>query len=225
MVPNGKSIYRCYLQRPCESAVTVTFVVDMHGLRFMFFCFLFFQTASSFPPIAENYERAPRLGYRQDSCSVISQSEHHGTPQTMVVARSSKRNDDEDDDLRIRNINILTTTVPLIAAMHDLDMFYNSILYNALAPWINMPPQTALSITCGCLQLKISVVVNYGPPRGIPWAFVRNFARNMLVMTHGGFAGTYDMYYSSIRGAFRPEFSVQVSLRVCWKNVGWNPLP
>lgn len=200
----------------------------MRGQQIRFLYFLFFQTALSYPSISEGYERAPRLGYSlvpQDSRFVYSQSKDHETPQGMVVARSSKRNDDEEDDLRIRHISILTTTVPLFAAVHDLDTFYNAILYNALASWINMPPQLALSISFGCLQLKMSVAVNYGPPRGIPWAFVRNFARNMLVMTRGGFAGTYDMYYSSIHGAFRPEFSVEVSLRICWKSVGRNPQP
>lgn len=200
----------------------------MHDQRILCFCFLFVQTALSIPPISESYGRVQRLGHSrspQDSRSVYSQFEHHGNPQPMAVARSSKRDDDEEDDLRVRHIDILTTTIPLVEATHGLEVFYNFILYNALETWINTPPQLALSISLGCLQVRMSVIWNDGPPRGIPWAFVRNFARNMLAMTRCGFAGTYDMYYSSIPGARRPVRSVQVSLRVCRTSITCHHQP
>lgn len=224
--PNGNRIYRCYFHSPCMSIVFIICVVDMHVQRIPIFCFILFWTALSSPPKLTNYEITQRLGHSRSpkrSPSVILQSQDHVHWQPMIVASPSKRDDEEEDYLRVRSINILSTTVPIVAATHHLDMFYNSILYNALTLWTSLPPQLTLTMSLGCLQVRMSVVWKHGTPRGIPWAFVRNFARNMLGMTHKGFAGTYDMYYSSIPDGLRPEISVQVSLRVAWTSIGWRP--
>ena len=126
----------------------------------------------------------------------------------------TKRNDEEDDDLRIRRIEIVTASIPVITAAHSLERFYNAILFNALAPWCNRPPQQALVMTLGPLQLTMNVVLNDGVPQGIPWAFVRNFARNMLAMTSLGFTGSYDMYYSRLADHGLPSDSNEVNLGV-----------
>lgn len=129
-----------------------------------------------------------------------------------------KRNDEHNDGLRVRRIDIVSGSVPIAAAAHALEMFYNAILYNALAPWCSVPPQQALVMTLGPLQLTMNVVFDSGVPRGIPWAFVRNFARNMLAMTARGFTGTFDMYYETDDGlsfnAHLPSLGVEVHLRV-----------
>lgn len=132
--------------------------------------------------------------------------------------RFSRRDDVLDDDLVARHIQIVTSTVPIADAVNALQVFYNSILYNALAPWGNMEPQVALRMTMGCLELTMEVVSDRTRTRrGIPWAFVRNFARNMLTMTTMGFTGTYDMYYSTNLGYyFNPDLGVEVHLRVLW---------
>ena len=107
-----------------------------------------------------------------------------------------KRDDEQSDNLRIRRIDILSGSIPIAVAAHSLELFYHAILYNALAPWSVWPPQQALVMTMGPLQLTMNVVYDGGVPQGIPWAFIRNFARNMMAMTALGFTGTYDMYYS-----------------------------
>ena len=133
----------------------------------------------------------------------------------------TKREDEQSDDLWIRRISIMTSSVPIAESARFLDMFYNSILYNALSPWCCQPPQQVLMITLGRLQLTMTVVSDNGVQQGIPWSFVRNFARNMLAMTAAGFTGTYDMYY--MRGdasipvnPFLPNFGVEVRLRFLW---------
>ncbi|KAL9133219.1 MAG: hypothetical protein Q9175_005603 [Cornicularia normoerica] len=131
-----------------------------------------------------------------------------------------QRDDEQSDDLRIIRIDIVTGSIPILAAANSLDMFYNAILYNALAPWCSVPPQQTLVITMGHLQLTMNVVFDDGVPRGIPWAFVRNFARNMLGMTAMGFTGTFDMYYATDYGlSFNhdlPNLGVEVRLRIVW---------
>lgn len=135
-----------------------------------------------------------------------------------------KRNDEEDDDLRARRIEIMTIMIPLPTASHTLEYFYAHILFNALALWANVPPAPNLVFTLGCLELTMNVLSNHGPARGISWAFVRNFARNMIAMTRRGFVGTYRMYYSSIYGTcYCPQMAVEVELRIRADRVGsWN---
>lgn len=128
-----------------------------------------------------------------------------------------KRDDEQIDDLWIRAIDILTSSIPIVAAAHSLEMLYNAILFNALNPWCTQPPQQVLVMTMGRLQLVMQAVVDNGVPQGIPWAFVRNFARNMLGMTAMGFVGTYDMMY--MRGhdpSNPPNLRVHVHLRFLW---------
>lgn len=152
-----------------------------------------------------------------------SQSQRHGHPQPPFDFSIGKRDDNEEDYLRVRQITIFTSTVPIISATHHLDFFYNTILYNALTTWAEMPAQPILCFSLGCLRLTISVVCNPGPPRGIPWAFVRNLARNMIVMTRAGFAGTYMMHYWPVNGMvggfFVPAFCVEVRLEVRWEGI------
>ena len=133
----------------------------------------------------------------------------------------TKRDDEQSDDLWIRRISIMTSSVPIAESARFLDLFYNSILYNALSPWCCQPPQQLLIITFGRLQLTMTVVLDNGVPQGIPWSFVRNFARNMLAMTAGGFTGTYDMYYGRGDAGIPvnpslPNFGVEVRLRFLW---------
>lgn len=108
---------------------------------------------------------------------------------------------------------------PTIAQAADsLDFFYNAILYNALAAWSTRPPQQVLVVTMGSLRLTMKVVYDGGIRQGISWAFVRNFARNMLAMTARGFSGTYDMYYTrGDRLSFDfPGLGVEVTFRILW---------
>lgn len=112
------------------------------------------------------------------------------------------RDDEESDDLRIRTIAIVTGSIPIAAAAQSLEMFYNAILFNALAPWCSQPPQQALVMTMGPLQLTMVVVFNSGVPRGIP--------------------GTYNMYYGTNHGSsvyphpHTNNLVVEVRLRILW---------
>lgn len=130
----------------------------------------------------------------------------------------SRRDDNIDDDLVVRRIQIVASTVPIVDAANALLVFYNSILYGALAPWTNLEPQVVLRMTMGCLELTMQVVFESSTTRrGIPWAFVRNFARNMLAMTTRGFTGTYIMYYSTDGGfSFNADLGIEVRLRILW---------
>ena len=126
---------------------------------------------------------------------------------------------DDDDDLRVRWINIVSGSVPIAAAAHSLQMFYNAILFNTLTQWCTQPPQQVMVMTMGRLQLTMKIVVGSGVRQGIPWAFVRNFARNMLAMTAMGFTGTYDMVYLRVNDLFPSapaDIGVEVRLRFLW---------
>ena len=131
-----------------------------------------------------------------------------------------KRNDEAIDDLWIRRINILTSSIPITPAAFFLDRFYNSILTNARAPWSSLPRQENLVMTLGRLHLTMTVVLDSGIPQGIPWDFVRNFAQNMLAMTAMGFTGTYHMYFMRHdllpSNPHFPNLGVDVRLRVLW---------
>lgn len=152
----------------------------------------------------------------QQPSSQSSFKNHHVSLSTADAI--IKRDDEQSDPLRIRRIEILTSNIPIATAAQSLEMFYNAILYNALAPWCILAPQQILVMTMGPLKLTMEVVLNGGAPQGIPWAFVRNFARNMLAMTALGFTGTYDMYYGTDFGYFlNPNFRslhVEVHLRI-----------
>lgn len=174
----------------------------------------------------ENLRLDVRDGGRDVPAPLVSSTPSNnqiGT-QALTPANVHKRNDEEDDDLRARRIEIMTITVPLPTASHALEYFYAHILLNALAPWANVPPAPNLVFTLGCLELTMNVLSNHGPARGISWAFVRNFARNMIAMTRRGFVGTYRMYYSSIYGTYYcPQMAVEVELRIRADRVGsWN---
>ena len=131
-----------------------------------------------------------------------------------------KRDDELSDDLRIRSIDILTGSVPIAAAAFSLELFYKAILFNALTFWEIMPPQRTLTMNMGPVHLTMDIVLDNGIPQGIPWAFVRNFARNMLAMTALGFTGTYNMLYTTDYGLSShpglPALSVEVRLRIEW---------
>lgn len=130
-----------------------------------------------------------------------------------------KRDDELYDDLTVRRIEILTASVPIALAAHSLEFFYNAILYNALTSWRTQLPQRILILSMGPLKLTMKVVFDAGAGQGIPWAFVQNFARNMVEMTAMGFTGTYDMYY--MRGDYGfslnpPGLAVEVRFRILW---------
>ena len=148
-------------------------------------------------------------------------SQHVSLRSTDAITR---RDDDLIDALRIRRIIIVTGSIPIVpvaVAALSLERFYDTILSHTLAPWRSLPPQQALAINMGPLQLTMNVVYSNGIPQGIPWAFVRNFARNMLAMTALGFTGTYNMYYDTDDGSspdrLLPNFGVDVRLRVLWR--------
>ena len=103
---------------------------------------------------------------------------------SVAVSGLSKRDDNLDDDLRISQVVILTSTVPMEPAAAALYWFYREILLKATTAWANLPQQAFLSINMGCFQLTMNVGYNRALPRDIPWAFVRNFARNMIRMTN-----------------------------------------
>lgn len=140
--------------------------------------------------------------------------------QSLIEHIPTKRDEYEADELTIGSIRILSSSVPIQTAVQSLELFYNQILYNARVHWIGIEPQFTLQLNVGCLQLTMSIAFNHGVVRGIPWSFVRNFARNMLVMTRSGFTGTYNMLYLSRNGAFNPVFGVDVSFRVLWECIG-----
>lgn len=183
-------------------------------------CSLLAQFAFAHPSPPTKYKIPTRSGgieIRQVANVPLSQSERHDHLSPIDYS-ISKRDDNEEDFLRVRQINIFTSTFPIISATRFLDFFYNSILYNALTTWAEIPPPPTLTFCLGYLRLTMTVVCNPGPPRGIPWAFVRNFARNMIVMTRVGFAGTYMMHYwpanGVVGGLYVPEFCVEVKLEV-----------
>ena len=144
----------------------------------------------------------------------------HSTSQLLATGLRKRTDIDEDDDLVIKTIEILTSTVPVWEAARSFERFYTTILYNVLAHWANTPLQSRIVVEMGCLQLTMTVAFDHEMPRGIPWTFVTNFARNMLAVTRCGFVGTYNMQYASMFGPFRPEFGVEVRLRVRWEDIG-----
>ena len=126
-------------------------------------------------------------------------------------------NDNDDDDLRIATVVVLTSTVPIWSAARALESFYTSILSHAMGPWANLRLLPRLDVDFGCLLLTMRVITgDRSPRRGIPWIFVRNFARNMLTMTRLGFTGTYSILYLSVIG---PDLGVVVELRVRWEEI------
>ena len=133
-----------------------------------------------------------------------------------------KRDDVQDDDLWIRGIILQSCHVPITAAAYSLERFYNAVLANAQGAWGTMEPQQSLMMTMGPLQLSMHIVLDSRVRQGIPWAFVRNFARNMLAVTAMGFTGTYDMYFTrfdTFGSSFTsplPNLGVHVVLRVSW---------
>ena len=173
--------------------------------------------------------RLPRDGWNTDNRgyqglallpSSLSLRDDHTDLQVSHGERRGnyKRDDNDDDDLRVRNINILTTVMPVPFAAQYLGYFYNSLLYNALVPWSNVAPQFNLRMTMGPLDLTMRIVFDTNsPPRRIPWAFVRNFARNMLMMTQLGFTGTYVMLYKTSY-ATDNNICVEVRLNILWSN-------
>ena len=140
-------------------------------------------------------------------------SDYVSSRQTGVMV---KRDDEQDDDLWVRTIQIISSTIPYRAAAPFLEQFYLSILYNALESWTSQPPQQKLFVTIGRLQLTMQVALDTGVRQGIPWAFVRNFARNMLMMTRLGFVGTYDMFFMRHYNPHSPILIVEVRLRISW---------
>lgn len=139
--------------------------------------------------------------------------------------RLTKRTDNDDDDLRIRYVQILTSTVPILSAARELDRLYNNILYNALVLWASIPLSQRLTFRMGCLELTMHVGFSRGTPRSIPWAFVRNFCRNMLAATRTGFVGTYRMSFASIFGEWNPELRIEVELRIRWEELPYHIPP
>ena len=133
-----------------------------------------------------------------------------------------KRYYEQDDDLWIRGIILQTCHVPITAAAYSLDRFYNAVLANARDTWGSMEPQQSLMMTMGPLSLSMHIVLDNRVTQGIPWAFVRNFARNMLAVTAMGFTGTYDMYFTrfdTFGSSFSsplPNLGVHVVFRVSW---------
>lgn len=166
------------------------------------------------PSTPDNSQRLASLPRHPSSQSSYTSQHMPLGPGNAII----KRDDEQGDPLRIRKIVIVSGSVPIAASAHSFEFFYNSILFQALAPWCFLPPQGALVMTMGPLQLTMTIVYNGGVPQGIPWAFVRNFARNMLAMTARGFTGTYDMYYSTDFGysPLLPGLGVDVQLRILW---------
>lgn len=129
------------------------------------------------------------------------------------------KRDNEQDDLTVRRITVLTSSVPVPAATRFFEVFYRTLLYHTLDIWSRQPPQHQLVLRMGHLQLTMNVMFSWGPPQAIPWAFVVDFARNMLTMTGLGFAGTYDMYYTRgdhWRWHDFGNLGVEVHLRFLW---------
>lgn len=126
-----------------------------------------------------------------------------------------KRDDEQRNDLWVRRINILTSCIPYTSAAPFLDIFYRTLLFHTLESWHN-PPQPHLTMTMGRLQLTMRVMLDPGAPQRIPWAFVRNFAINMLAMTAMGFTGTYDMFYMTPPNPQLRSLAVEVRLGVLW---------
>ena len=144
----------------------------------------------------------------------LSSSDDDGSRNMFAAEIKSRDDDEDDDDLRIRHMQITTTAVPIWRAASALEMFYESILAHAIGPWANLPLQSHLAVKMGCLQLTMTVSYGFGMPRSIPWSFVRNYSRNMLMLTRLGFVGTYVMWYSSVFGGFNPQLDVHVELRI-----------
>ena len=108
--------------------------------------------------------------------------------------------------------------MPLVNAAEALLSFYNNILLQTLNPWANEEPQLALTISMGHLELTMAVVPDSSRNfQGIPWSFVRTFARDMVIMTCAGFTGTFVMQFSTDRGYNAiPDLTVEVRLRILW---------
>lgn len=127
-----------------------------------------------------------------------------------------KRNDEQTDDLWVRRINILTNCIPYTSAAPFLALFYHILLFRTLESWHTRPPQPYLTMTMGRLRLTMRVVSDLGAQQRIPWAFVRNFAINMMAMTAMGFTGTYDMYYMTPPNPHLRNLAVEVRLGILW---------
>lgn len=127
-----------------------------------------------------------------------------------------KRDDEQRDDLWVRRINILTNCIPYTSAAPVLELFYRTLLFHTLESWHTRPPQPHLTLTMGRLQLTMTVVLDLDAPQPIPWAFVRNFAINMMAMTAMGFTGTYDMYYMTPPNPHLRSLAVEVRFGILW---------
>ena len=186
-------------------------------------------------PIAIAYASNPPRGDKPSSADKIQvvailpqhpRSQGRGSESHHVQVKPAdgivKRDYEQDDDLWIRGIILQTCHVPITVAAYSLDRFYNAVLSNTLGVWGSMEPQQSLRMTMGPLSLSMHVVLDNRVTQGIPWAFVRNFARNMLAVTAMGFTGTYDMYFSrfdTFGSSFTsplPNLGVHVVFRTSW---------
>ena len=201
----------------------------MHvALAFCIGSVLLFPNAMTCASILQGDDKYSSLDKRQGAAILPHHlpSQGRGSESHYVSLKSAdtlvERDDEQDDDLRIRGIILQTCHIPITAAAYSLEIFYNAILINALGTWRSMEPQQNLVMTMGPLQLSMTIVLDSSVPQGIPWAFVRNFARNMVAMTAMGFAGTYDMYYTrfdtsgSSFSSPLPNLGVHVVFRVSW---------
>ena len=168
-------------------------------------------TASKIPQLAVDFLQT-QYPDQVSPPQLVSRSKNDDTKDLIAAGIESR--DDEDDDLRIRGMEILTIAVPIWRAAGSLEFFYSTVFHNALGPWASLPLQSRLVVQMGCLQLTMTASFGFGVPRGIPWSFVRNFSRNMVMLTRLGFIGTYVQWYSSVFGGFNPQLGVQVQLEI-----------
>ena len=136
----------------------------------------------------ERYKPLPKV---DDS----SQSSHERPRLATRPADAMIKRDDEQDDLSLRRVTILTSGVPIAAAAHSLDAFYSAILYHAFNIRCAQPPQPLLIMTMEPLYLTMKVMFDARVPQGIPWPFFTKFAHKMLATTSMGFTGTHNMFY------------------------------
>ena len=109
----------------------------------------------------------------------------------MPTDATIKRDDEQDDGLSIRGIQDCEWRRSC-RSRSPLPSYPTRSLFGMLGI-LGASVSSVLVITMGCLQLTLTVVLDSGVPRGIPWAFVRNFARKMRAMTGLGFPRSNDV--------------------------------
>ncbi|KAI4266543.1 MAG: hypothetical protein L6R38_008679 [Xanthoria sp. 2 TBL-2021] len=93
----------------------------------------------------------------------------------------------------LHDSEIFSFIQPVGLAARGFGRFYNQMLHQALFVWPNLPAASSWRMRLGAFQCIMAA----GGAEAVPWTFVADFARMMMVMTSIGFTSTYQMTFRS----------------------------